>query len=112
MHYTVRMKRLLESTVWCLAIAEVPVAVNHGFIGILQREDLSNLFMLYWCETFHEGIVSQANGSTFLEITKGNFRQIPAVMPDRAAMATFDSSTRPLYRRIASNERETRALAS
>ena len=95
-----------------LAIAETPVAINQGFIGILPREELSNLFMLYWCEASHEEIVNHANGSTFLEISKGNFRQIPAVMPDRVAMIAFDRSTRPLYRRITSNEREAHALAS
>ena len=94
-----------------LAIAEVPVAINQGFIGILPREEVSNIFMLYWCRAFHEEIVNYANGSTFLEISKGNFRQLIAVMPDSVAMTAFDRSTRPLYERVVSNERENRALA-
>ena len=95
-----------------LAVSEEPVAINQGFIGIITREEVSNLFILYWCEAFHEEIVSHANGSTFLEISKGNFRQLMAVMPDSAAMTTFDRGVRPLYERIVSNERESRSLAA
>ena len=95
-----------------LAVSEEPVAINQGFIGIPPREKVSNLFMLYWCEASHEEIVNHANGSTFLEISKGNFRQLMVVMPDNAAMTTFDRSVRPLYERIVSNEWESRSLAA
>ena len=95
-----------------LAVSEEPVAINQGFIGILPHEGMSNLFMLYWCEAFHEEIVNHANGSTFLEISKGNFRQLIAVIPDSKAMTTFDRGVRPLYERIVSNERESRSLAA
>ncbi len=94
-----------------LAIAEVPVAINQGFIGILPREGVLNLFMLYRCEASHEKIVNHANGSTFLEISKGIFRQILLAGPDMPAMTAFDKSTRLLYERVVSNERENRALA-
>ena len=95
-----------------LAIAEVPVTVNQGFIAMIPRQDVSNLFMLYWCEAFQEEIVSHANGSTFLEISKGNFRQLMVVIPDSSVMAAFDRGVRLLYERIVSNERETRSLAA
>ena len=93
-----------------LAIAEVPVAINQGFIGILPREGVSNLFMLHWSKASQNEIVNYANGSTFLEISKGNFRRILLVMPEEAVMTEFDKSVRPLYERIVSNERESRAL--
>ena len=95
-----------------LAVAEVPVAVNQGFIAILPREHISNLFLLYWCETSHDEIISHANGSTFLEISKGNFRPLPLVVPNTGAMSAFDRLTRPLYERVVSNERESRTLAA
>ena len=94
-----------------LAVSEKPVAINQGFIGILPREGLSNLFMLYWCEAFHERIVNHANGSTFLEISKRNFRNIPLVMPEEEVMPAFDRFARPLYERIVSHERESCSLA-
>ena len=95
-----------------LAVAEIPVAINQGFIGILPHDEMSNLFMLYWSEASHDEILNHANGSTFLEISKSNFRQLPVVVPDESAMKKFDGLARPLYNRIVSNERQSRTLSS
>ena len=40
------------------------------------KTGISNLFLLLWASVAHEEIVSRANGSTFLEISKANFRPI------------------------------------
>ncbi|MYE90978.1 restriction endonuclease subunit S, partial [Candidatus Poribacteria bacterium] len=94
-----------------LAITEVPVAVNQGFIAMRPRDDVSNLFMLFWCEAFREVIINNANGSTFLEITKTNFRLIPAVMPTTALMRAFYEQIRPIHQNMVANVRESRTLA-
>ena len=69
-----------------LAINKVPVAVNQGFIAIQPRNSVSNLFLLYWCKASLDEIVSHANGSTFLEISKSNFRKIPLIMANPARL--------------------------
>ena len=98
-----------------LAIAEVPVAINQGFIAMKPRQGISNLFLLRWTKAAHDDIVSHANGSTFLEISKANFRTIRAIAPSRISgevMDAFDRLSRPLYQKVVSNERETRILAT
>jgi len=95
-----------------LAIAEIPVAINQGFIAMKPEAEVSNLFLLFWASTFHEDIVSRANGSTFLEISKANFRPIPTVAPVSTVTAAFDCLVRPLYERIVECERESRVLAA
>jgi type I restriction enzyme S subunit len=95
-----------------LAIAEIPVAINQGFIAMRPKAGVSNLFLLLWARESHEVILSNANGSTFLEISKKNFRPIPAVTPPMSVMAAFDRIARPLYGRVVSNERESRTLAA
>ena len=72
----------------------------------------SNLFLLHWCHMFRDEIVNHANGSTFLEISKGNFRRISTFIPREAVIHAFDSYARPLHERIVSNERESLALAT
>jgi type I restriction enzyme S subunit len=74
-------------------------------------EGVSNLFLLLWAEVAHEAILSRANGSTFLEISKSSFRPIPVVAPTRAVMEAFDRAVRPMYSRIVVNERESRTLS-
>jgi len=95
-----------------LAIAEVPVAVNQGFIAMKPRQGTSNLFLMRWARAAHDEIVSYANGSTFLEISKANFRPIRTVVPSRTVMETFDRLSQPLYRKVVEHERESRSLAA
>jgi type I restriction enzyme S subunit len=94
-----------------LAIAEVPVAVNQGFIAMKPRAGISNLFLLRWASAAHDEIVSHANGSTFLEISKSSFRPIRIVVPTSQVMHAFDHLSRPMYLKVVENERESRTLA-
>ena len=95
-----------------LAITEIPVAVNQGFIAMLPHKSVSNLFLLYWCEASHNEIVNYANGSVFPEISKGNFRQILLVMPSITTMGAFHRIVRHLHERIVSNERQSHSLSA
>jgi type I restriction enzyme, S subunit len=95
-----------------LAIAEIPVAINQGFIAMKPKKGISNLFLLLWAKFSHEEILSRANGSTFLEISKSNFRPISVVVPTTDVMDIFDNCVRPNYERMAQCERESRTLAA
>jgi type I restriction enzyme, S subunit len=95
-----------------LAIAEVPVAINQGFIAMKPKKGVSNLFLLLWAHFAQEEILSRANGSTFLEISKSSFRPIPVASPDDCILAVFDSIVRPLYQRVVRNECESCTLAA
>jgi len=95
-----------------LAIAMIPTAINQGFIAILPNEEISNLFLLYWAESSHEEIVSRANGSTFFELRKANFVPFEIMFPDSAWLNAFVALVRPLFQRIVTNEKQTRALAA
>ena len=95
-----------------LAISEVPVAVNQGFISIPPGPVLPNLYLLYWCQAYEEHIINYANGSTFLEISKSNFRQILLIMPDMSILNAYLRIASSLHGRIVENERESSALAA
>jgi type I restriction enzyme S subunit len=94
-----------------LAIAQIPVAINQGFIAMIPKKKVSQLFLLLWAEWAHDEIISRANGSTFLEISKANFRPIPIVSPPPPIFNAFDRLARPVFARVVSNERECHALA-
>ncbi|HQR03877.1 MAG TPA: restriction endonuclease subunit S [Rhodocyclaceae bacterium] len=94
-----------------LAIAEVPTAINQGFIAMKCDGVLPNVFVLQWCRESMDAIVGNANGSTFQEISKSNFRPIPVVMPSEPVLASFAQSADSFYRQMVENERESRSLA-
>ncbi|HEU5407212.1 MAG TPA: restriction endonuclease subunit S, partial [Nitrospira sp.] len=93
-----------------LAVTEVPVAINQGFIAMKPKGGTSNLFLLFLANAAHDEIVSRANGSTFLEISKANFKPIPIITPSVDVMEEFERLARPLYERIAENVRESNML--
>ena len=95
-----------------LAINEVPVAVNQGFIAMKPKPGVSNMFLLRAVESLKAEIESRGNGTTFPEISKRNFRPIPTTLPAPSAVSAFDIQSRALYDRIVANERESRALAA
>lgn len=94
-----------------LAIAEVPTAINQGFIAMKCDGVLPNVFVLAWCRESMDAIVGNANGSTFQEISKSNFRPIPVVVPSEPALNSYRAAADSLYRQMAENERESRTLA-
>ena len=95
-----------------VAITEIPVAVNQGFIGMVCEGRLSNVFCWLWTIFRMDEIKQRANGSTFLEISKSNFRPIPVTVASRRILFAFDQMVRPLFTRIAHNEDESRTLAA
>ena len=94
-----------------LAITEVPLAINQGFIAMRCEKRLPNTFVWLWTAANMEAILQNANGSTFQEISKRNFRPLSVIVPSLKTLKTFDDVVRPIYSRIASNEHESRTLA-
>ncbi len=95
-----------------LAIAEVPTAINQGFIAMKCDGTLPNVFVLFWCRQNMDLILGNANGSTFQEISKSNFRPIPVTVPSEPVLTAFRVQTEPLYRHIVENERESLSLTT
>jgi len=94
-----------------LAIAQLPLAINQGYIAMLPGGRLPPLYMLFWCRQNMELIKARANGSTFMEISKKAFRPIPALVPPEPVVSAFEHTASPLFARIVENERQAQTLA-
>ena len=95
-----------------LAIAQIPVAINQGYIAMPPGSLLPPLYMLFWCQQNMESINARANGSTFMEISKKAFRPIPAVVPSSPVIQAFLAIASPLFSRLVSNELQAQTLAT
>jgi type I restriction enzyme S subunit len=94
-----------------LAISEIPVCVNQGFIVMLCDADLPNHYVLNWARRNMDAIVASANGTTFLEVSKRSFRPLPIMVPPKAVLAAFVALASPLNRRVVAALVENEALA-
>ena len=94
-----------------LAIAEVPTAANQGFIAMVCKKRLPNVYVLFWCSENLDYIRGISGGSTFAEISKKAFRPIPVTVPSEQVLAAYEDVFRPLYGRIVVNTKELESLA-
>ena len=95
-----------------LAIAQVPVAINQGYIAMPPGSLLPPLYMLFWCQQNMENIKARANGSTFMEISKKAFRPILVVVPPSPVIEAFLAIASPLFSRLVSNEQQAQTLTT
>ncbi len=95
-----------------LAIAQVPLAINQGYIAMLPTSQLPPLYLLFWCRHNMDVIKGRANGSTFMEISKKAFRPIPALVPPAPVLDAFASIAGSLFDRLVENEQQAQTLAT
>ena len=94
-----------------LAIAKVPTAINQGFIALKPLGKVSSEFLILWAAQAMETIKSLANGSTFQEISKRNFRTIQLARPSGEVLDAFNAIVKPLYDRITTNAEQVETLS-
>jgi type I restriction enzyme S subunit len=89
-----------------LAISDIPVSINQGIIALKQNETYSSEYLLCWAESNMEEVVSRANGSTFLEISKKNFRDIPFLEAAGGVLPAFTKIAHIYFERITGLQRQ------
>ncbi|CAM8818733.1 restriction endonuclease subunit S [Burkholderia pseudomallei] len=89
-----------------LAISQIPLAVNQGYIAMLPGGQLAPEYLYFWCQSNMDAIKQKANGSTFMEISKTAFRPIPIVLPSSEVAACFADLVAKIFERISEGERQ------
>lgn len=95
-----------------LAITQIPVAINQGFIAMKPHNHEDGIFLMLLVKQNMEEIISRANGSTFLEISKAKFRPIPVVSPTQDILNFFAKLTMSLFLQMVSLEKMTQSLTA
>ena len=95
-----------------LALAQVPLAINQGYIAMLPGGLLPPLYMYFWCRQNMDNIKGRANGSTFMEISKKAFRPIPALVPTNELVTAFTETAEALFARLTANEQQAQTLST
>lgn len=95
-----------------LAITQIPVAINQGYIAIPPGGLLPPLYMLFWCRQNMASIKAHSNGSTFMEISKRAFRPLSVLVPPGPVIEAFLAVAAPLFERLVSNEQQAQSVAT
>jgi type I restriction enzyme S subunit len=95
-----------------LAIAEIPLAINQGYIAIIDNNGFSSLFIYLWLKTNMDYVKSHSNGSTFQEISKTSFKALEIVIPPKDLRLKFDEIVNDNFNKIRTNSYQIRTLQS
>lgn len=101
-----------RAPVGVLAFCEVPVAINQGYIAILDNKGYSKEFIYLWLKTNIEVVHSFSNGSTFMEISKSAFKTLQLLIPPKQILDDFQILVKPLFEKIKSNQTQIRTLTA
>lgn len=100
-----------RATIGSFAVAHVPAATNQGFIAVRPRKPEHRWFLFEEMRARVPEMLDRANGSTFMELSRGNFKLMPVGVPDEATIAKLHSALAPLHTKAAQLDRESSRLA-
>jgi type I restriction enzyme, S subunit len=89
-----------------LAVACVPTAINQGFIAMKCTKSITPFFALFWAEENLDEIKARANGTTFMEISKKNFRPMSILIPDANLINEFSCIIDIFFKKLEFNQLE------
>ncbi|MEV0610810.1 restriction endonuclease subunit S [Polymorphospora rubra] len=99
-----------RATVGAFAIAQVPLAVNQGFIVVNALEATNQWWLFHEMRARVDEFMRHANGATFLELPRGKFKKLPVRMPASEDARIFASKVGPLHKLAAQLVTETAKL--
>ncbi len=80
-----------RATIGSFALAKAPMAVNQRFIVVNPTDKDLCYWFFHEMRTRVDEFKSRANGATFLELSRGNFKKLAVRLTDPAAMTEFCS---------------------
>lgn len=101
-----------RATVGAFALAQEPTSVNQGFITVQTRGSVPQMWLFHEMRYRVSEYLSWANGATFLELSRGNFKKLPVLLADDAAMQRFADSASTLHGLASRLTEENRTLAA
>ncbi len=93
-----------RATIGVFCINEIPAATNQGFI-VSRPNNPNHLYYIFlnYLNRVDE-FLQNANGSTFLEISRSNFRQLPILIPTPKILDDFHKEIKPFFDMLFDNE--------
>jgi type I restriction enzyme S subunit len=101
-----------RATLGVIAIARRPLATNQGFISLLPDPRFGSAFVYCALASVRDKINDRANGSTFMEVNKTNFKAVTCPSPAENHILAFRGTAEPLLDRIIGAIDESRTLTA
>lgn len=99
-----------RATIGAFAVNQVAASANQGFIAVRPQRDADRWFLFEEMRSRVQEFLGNANGSTFLEISRGRFKDLPLTVPASEAIDELDRVLAPLHARASQLAHESIAI--
>lgn len=93
-----------RATIGFVAVNDVPMTTNQGFINFRAGDGLDANFLLYWLAAQRGDLVAAAGGSTFKELSRGTAKLLPILLPPLDEQRRIAEVLRSVDETIAANQ--------
>jgi type I restriction enzyme, S subunit len=99
-----------RATIGAFAVPQMSAAVNQGFIVVVPPRDELRWWLFHEMRSRVDEMLSLANGSTFLELSRKNFKSMQVRVAPLDELKQFDVKVAPLHQRAAQAMQESASL--
>lgn len=99
-----------RATIGAFAVNQIPATTNQGFIVVRPRRNAEKWFLFEEMRSRVQEFLDNANGSTFPEISRGRFKELPLDVPETEAIDELDLLLGPLHTKAAQLAEESKFL--
>ena len=99
-----------RASVGFFAMMDREFCTNQGFINVVPHDEKIRLYLLFNLINRVPEIRSNAQGTTYPEISKGRFREMDVVIPKRAIAAEFSRKASEFIDQVRCLKRSTSVL--
>jgi type I restriction enzyme S subunit len=101
-----------RATIGEFAVNQIASATNQGFIAVRPRKSEHRWFLFEEMRSRVPEMLDRANGSTFMELSRGNFKVMSLLVPNDRAILELDAALAHLHARAAHLDRECQHLTN
>lgn len=99
-----------RATIGLFGIISKPCSTNQGFISIIPIQEQYRYYLLFNLINRKQEIINNANGSTFKEITKKNFREMDILIPSDELTLKFNDLADTFLNQVENLEKQNQKL--
>jgi type I restriction enzyme S subunit len=101
-----------RATIGAFAVNQIASAANQGFVVVRPSSEHHRWYLFHEMLWRVDDMLERANGSTFLELSRGNFKQLVLPVPPDDELRALHATLDPLHERAISATRQSAILAS
>ena len=86
-----------RASIGYIGLTKDSVCTNQGFISVLPNYPNMKMYFVYMLLSRRDELINYANGSTFLEISRSNFKKLKMLLPSENILHQFENITANIF---------------